>query len=196
MGPHVTFAALALLSASMLAGSGQDLPGNDAAPQRVTIDSSSPEWARRIEWGLDRFADAGLSLPAMAISVHDDDAACDGYSGLYLPNEPAEVHLCTPGPVDSRRVKLTTLHELAHAWAESQLGAAERAAFLELRGLDMWYHPRLPPHERGAEHAAEVVSWGLMDEMIPIIRIYDADPAELSEAFMMLVDRLPLWTDA
>jgi hypothetical protein len=75
---------------------------------------------------------------------------------------------------------LTTLHELAHAWAESQLSTAEWAAFLELRGLDVWYDDRVARHERGMEHAAEVVSWGLMDEMIPIIRIYDAEPAQLS----------------
>ena len=44
------------------------------------------------------------------------------------------------------------------------------------------------------EHAAEVVSWGLMDEMIPIIRIYNAEPAQLSEAFNLLVHEPPLWT--
>src|SRR4029079_18782097 len=93
-----------------------------------------------------------------------------------------------------RPARLTTLHELAHAWAELQLSAAERAAFLELRGLDVWYDPGVPRHERGAEHAAEVVSWGLMDEMIPIIRIYDAEPPRLSEASCLLVGRAPLCT--
>jgi hypothetical protein len=191
-----TFAALTLLSVSMPAGSGvDDGAGNDSARQAITIVSTSPEWTRRVEWGLERFRDAGLALPAMAITVHDDDAPCDGNSGLYLPNDPVEVHLCVPGPVDSRPARLTTLHELAHAWAESQLSAAERAAFLELRGLDVWYDQRVPRHQRGMEHAAEVVSWGLMDEMIPIIRIYDAEPAQLSEAFDLLVDRPPLWTE-
>ena len=68
-------------------------------------------------------------------------------------------------------------------------------AFLRLRGLDVWTDQRFPPHEWGAEHAAEVVSWGLMDEPIPIIRIYDAEPPELSIAFDLLVDRPPLWAD-
>ena len=105
-----------------------------------------------------------------------------------------EVHLCAPGPVDSRPARLTTLHELAHAWAESQLTTDERAAFLELRGLDVWDDAGIPRHERGMEHAAEVVSWGLMDEPIPIIRIYDAEPADLSIAFDVLVGRPPLWS--
>ena len=48
--------------------------------------------------------------------------------------------------------------------------------------------------ERGMEHAAEVVSWGLMDETVPIIRIYDTEPAQLSDAFDALVHRVPLWS--
>ncbi len=190
-----TFAALTFLSASMPAGSGvDDVARIDGVSQRITIDSTSPEWTRRVEWGLDRFRVAGLELPAMAITVHGDDAPCDGNSGLYLPNDPVEVHLCTPGPVDSRPARLTTLHELAHVWAESQLSPADRAAFLELRGLDVWYDHRIPRHERGMEHAAEVVSWGLMDEMVPIIRIYDAAPADLRIAFDLLVGEPPLWS--
>jgi hypothetical protein len=191
------FAALAALSVSMPAGSrvGEDAREHSTT-QAITIDASSPEWTRRIEWGLARFREAGLPLPAMVITVHDDDVPCDGNSGLYLPNEPVEIHLCTPGSADSRPARLTTLHELAHAWAESELSVAERAAFLELRGLDVWYDPRVPRHQRGAEHAAEVVSWGLMDEMIPIIRIYDAEPAQLAEAFSLLVHRPPLWSQA
>jgi hypothetical protein len=192
-----TFAALISLSVPMPAGSGVgDAARNDLARRAITIDSTSAAWTRRVEWGLDRFRQAGLALPAMRITVHDNDAPCDGNSGLYLPNEPAEVHLCTPGTADSRPAKLTTLHELAHAWADSQLRTAERTAFLELRGLDVWYDARVPRHERGSEHAAEVVSWGLMDERIPIIRIYDAAPAQLSDAFMFLVHRSPLWSDA
>jgi hypothetical protein len=189
------FAALVVLSLPLPAGSGVDnVARGDWVPHRITIDATSPEWTRRVEWGLERFRDTGLLLPAMAITVHDNDAPCDGNSGLYLPNDPVEVHLCTLGPVDSRTARVTTLHELAHAWAEFQLSTDERAAFLELRGLDVWYDRRVPPHERGNEHAAEVVSWGLMDEMIPIIRIYDAEPADLSIAFDLLVARAPLWS--
>jgi hypothetical protein len=197
MGPVSTVVALTLLSVlSRPVGSGvDDGASKDWVPHRITIDSTSPAWTRRVEWGLDRFRAAGLPLPAMAITVHDDDAPCEGNSGLYLPNDPVEVHLCTPGPVDSRPARLTTLHELAHAWAEAELSTDERAAFLERRGLDVWYDVRIPRHERGMEHAAEVVSWGLMDEMIPIIRIYNAEPAQLAEAFDLLLDRPPLWTE-
>ena len=88
---------------------------------------------------------------------------------------------------------MITLHELAHAWAETQLTPIDQADFLRLRRLDAWSDEGLPPHEWGAEHAAEVVSWGLMDELIPIVRIYDAEPAKLTIAFELLVDQRPLW---
>jgi hypothetical protein len=188
------FAAATLLSVSMPAASGDVTPAHrDSTWPAITIDPAPDAWTRRVEWGLGRFRDAGLQLPPMVITVHADDAPCDGNSGVFLPNNPWEVHLCAGDDADSRVAKLTTLHELAHAWAESQLSLADRAAFLELRGLDVWYDPRVPPHLRGAEHAAEVISWGLMDEMVPIIRVYDAEPAELSEAFHLLVHQPPLW---
>ena len=189
-----TFVALAVLALSM--GSVSDVTelAVDGAAHRITIATTSPEWTRLVEWGLDRFRIAGLELPSMVIAVHDDQSHCEGNSGLYLPTDPVEVHLCTTGSADSRPARLTILHELAHAWAEAHLSSADRAAFLELRGLDVWYDDRVPRHERGMEHAAEVVSWGLMDEKVPIIRIYDADPADLSIAFELLVNRPPLWS--
>jgi hypothetical protein len=130
----------------------------------------------------------------MVVSVHVDTAGCNGESGLYRPGDPVEVHLCSPSATESRAARLITLHELAHAWAETQLTTSDRAAFLRLRGLEAWIDHRRPAHEWGAEHAAEVVSWGLMDEPVPIVRIYDAAPTDLSIAFDLLVHRRPLWT--
>lgn len=192
MRAHATLLALALLLPPAPVGSG-GVANGDAASAAISITSPSPGWARRAEWGLERFAIAGLTLPRMTVTVHGDTAACDGNSGLYRPRDPVEIHLCSPGPVESRAARLITLHELAHAWAETQLTLDQREAFLRLRGLGSWSDDRRPPHEWGAEHAAEVVSWGLMDEPVRIIRIYDADPPELATAFDLLVGRAPLW---
>ena len=65
-----------------------------------------------------------------------------------------------------------------------------------MRGLRAWVDPDRPTSEWGGEHAAEVLSWGLMDTMVPIIRIEDAEPAQLRAAFEQLVGRAPLWADA
>ena len=57
------------------------------------------------------------------------------------------------------------LHELAHAWDRQSLTDERRAEFLRLRRLDASgaTTTRSVWDERGAEHAAEVMVWGLMD---------------------------------
>jgi hypothetical protein len=106
-----------------------------------------------------------------------------------------EVHLCSLGGADSRAARMITSHELAHAWAENYLEVSQRERFLDVRGLRRWVDPTRPRHEWLAEHAAEVVSWGLMDAEVPIIRIGDAAQSDLWTAFELLVGREPLWAD-
>jgi hypothetical protein len=174
-------------------------PTHDAVLSAVaietTIQASDADQADLVRWGMDRFEEAGLTLPPLEVIVHDDLAGCGGDAGLYQHGDPARVHLCTLQDVTSRPARLITLHELGHAWAEQALDDSGRAAFLEIRSLDHWTDPDVPAWQWGAEHAAEVVSWGLMDEMVPIIRIYDAEPEQLREAFEMLVGRAPLVPD-
>jgi hypothetical protein len=124
-----------------------------------------------------------------------EQGRCNGNSGLFRPAHPAEVHLYLTN-ADNGVARLTTLHELAHAWAETQLTDAEQESFVALRGLEVWADQRAPRHEWGAEHAAEVVSWSLMDKPSPIIRIRDAGPAQLLIAFEALLGRPPRWADS
>jgi hypothetical protein len=169
--------------------------GQALEPTDVTIDAPSVAWTRQVEWGIERFGEAGLELPPVAITVHGDRGPCDGNDGLFRharPGEPMEVHLCSPADVGSRPARLITLHELGHVWAETELTSEERAAFLQVRGLRTWSDQAVPPHEWGAEHAAEVLSWGLMDELVPIIRIYDTEPDVLADAFELLTGHAPL----
>ena len=146
-----------------------------------------------MEWAIDRMQTVGLEVPvALTVEVHADTAACNGESGLYRPGP--EVHLCSSSGPDSTPGKLITLHELAHAWAETTLGEDQRADLLRVRGLEAWTDPAIPRWEWGAEHAAEIISWGLMDAEVQIVRINDADPAQLLPAFELLAGRPPLWT--
>jgi hypothetical protein len=57
----------------------------------------------------------------------------------------------------------TMLHELAHAWANLNLSAEEKAAFSSYRGV-RWNDRSDPWRERGTEHAAEILAWALADE--------------------------------
>jgi hypothetical protein len=169
----------------------------EAPPQHAeaSIDALLPSWRERVEWGLDRFAAAGLPLPPMEVTVHRHTRPCDGNSGLFQPGPPVEVHVCSVGDADTNAARLIVLHELAHAWAETYLEPAQREQFLELRGLESWIDPARPSHEWGAEHAAEVVSWGLMETQVELIRIPNVEPSALREAFQLLVGREPLVTD-
>jgi hypothetical protein len=105
------------------------------------------------------------------------------------------VHICSVGDADTNAARLIVVHELAHAWAETYLEPAVREQFLELRGLESWIDPARPSHEWGAEHAAEVVSWGLMETQVELIRIPNVEPSALREAFELLVGREPLVAD-
>jgi hypothetical protein len=202
-GARHVVAAVAALTLASLPGCAADpgarasaalAPASAPTPAPViTIESDSASWTEQIEWALARFERAGLKMPTVSISVHGHKEPCGGNGGLYRPLETPEVHLCSSSTPNSRAARLITLHELAHAWCENQLSDEQRASFLRFRGLTAWTDDRMPRHEWGAEHAAEVVSWGLMDEQIRIVRIEDADPAQLVPAFELLAHQSPLW---
>jgi hypothetical protein len=144
-------------------------------------------------WAFDRFDQAGLELPPLSLSFHDDRAACEGNFGYYRSGAPASVDLCgfnwdrfliTP--------KKTLLHELAHAWAYQALDSETRNRFLDLRGLDTWQDNSVSWKEHGTEHAAEVIAWGLMDEELFLTSISGTESPQLAEAFVLLTGREPL----
>lgn len=111
-----------------------------------------------VEFALERFARANLELPPeLQIIFPDDQSECLGYGGLYVRSK-IEVRICRPSDT-------TMLHELAHAWIETTLNDAEREAFLDLRQLDTWTGGS-EWDRRGAEQAAEVLTWALMDRDI------------------------------
>jgi hypothetical protein len=148
--------------------------------------------AELANWALGRFEEAGLQLPDTIITFHDNPHGCSGNSGLFRHGEPAEVHLCIPAERPAKTRKLIALHELGHAWAETHTDPTTRAAFLTERSIDTWYDPHQQPHLWGAEHAAETISWALMDEPVRIIRIYDAAPDQLGAAYQVLTGSNPL----
>jgi hypothetical protein len=145
------------------------------------------------QWALDRFDQAGLELPPLSLSFHDDRTECEGHVGYYRPGTPASIDICgfnwdrflvTP--------KKTILHELAHAWTHQTLDGATRNRFLDARGLDTWQDDSMLWEEQGNEHAAEVIAWGLIDEDLLLTSIGEADSVQLAEAFELLTGREPL----
>lgn len=139
---------------------GYPSPPSDS-PERPIAEKPplTPEQQTEIETAKNRFARVGLELPNVTVQFHTDagdptDAACDGYRGLYVPEDLA-VHICNPSDT-------TLTHELAHAWVESNFDDDDRRSFLELQGLARWTGGR-DWSRRGAEQAAEILTWGVME---------------------------------
>ncbi len=108
-----------------------------------------------IEFGMTRFHEQGLQLPDLRIEFLHDIRYCNGHLGLYYELE-LRLRMCS---LD----KKTMLHELAHAWANLNLSDEEKAAFSSSRDL-RWNDRSDAWRERGTEHAAEIIAWGLADQ--------------------------------
>lgn len=129
-----------------------------------------------VEFAYDRFTNAGLDLPATAIIFETDRNSCFGYGGVYVPSEHT-VRICRPS-------ETTMVHELAHAWIETNFTETDRRSFLQLRGLESWTEAD-QWDQRGAEHAAEIITWAIMDRNISIRWIETNTNGTTTETFKL-----------
>jgi hypothetical protein len=140
------------------------------------------------EWALSRYAEAGLDLPPLVIRfVGPDLSSCGGAQGrAYLGRDPVEIRMCWND-------KFILLHELAHVWAAHHLPTERRETFMEGRdGVESWADADVAWEERGSEHAANVIAWGLLESPYPISRTYPNDVTSMIGAFTLLTDTEPL----
>jgi hypothetical protein len=169
----------------------------------VDLYNASPTQAALVEWALGRFAAAGLDPPALAAVTFPPTTLCrHGHTGLAISTgDRYEVALCvtddeicdegdcsTPSLVAGRAV----VHELAHVWTAATLSDADREAFLAARGLDAWTGEDVAWADRGTEHAAEILTWGVMDPPVAVDRMPDAACDRLSAAYRALTGIAPL----
>jgi hypothetical protein len=102
-----------------------------------------------------RFRFAGLQLPDLEITFHDDDASCDGHDGMFRPHDlPWRIDVCND-------LDFVVPHELAHAWAAANLDDDDRTRYVDARGLTNWADTRVPWEERGTEDAAFMIQQNL-----------------------------------
>ena len=142
-----------------------------------------------VDHAVSLFDAAGLELHGIdfvGFSSRDD---CFGRDGAAVSDGlRTEVRLCLTGggPIDD----WVALHEIGHAWDHGTLDEATRQEFLELRGLTAWREGNW--HDRGAEHAAEILVWGLIDRPVVPGRIPDNSCDELLTAYRTLTGSDPL----
>ena len=129
------------------------------------------------------------SVTAAGLARFDVNAA-----HIFMCLEPADI--CNGPTCDQfqQRARASLLHELGHVWEFQNVDAETRRSFLAMRDLDVWSDSESgwAPEGEGIEHAAEILSWGLMDEPMELIRIPDTGEAELTAAFQLLTGRAPL----
>jgi hypothetical protein len=148
----------------------------------VIIDEAAdPADEALVDWAIDRYREAGLLLPTIHLSFHTDSSPCEGARGGHrIEDEVSRVYVCVTelGATRELKVKRTLLHEFAHAWDHHNLTDDVRAAFMELHSLDGWTFD-VPYEERGSEHAAETITWGLLDRPMLFGEFGDSTPWEI-----------------
>lgn len=142
-----------------------EAPRIGAATLEETLDPIDEE---AVSWAQDRFREAGLSLPDIVVSFHRETDPCEGASGGHLiENGQNRVLICISRTGTSRelQVKRVLLHEFAHAWDDFALTAGIRSEFMDFKDFSGWSFD-VPYDERASEHAAEIITWGLIDRPI------------------------------
>jgi hypothetical protein len=159
------------------------------APPALTLSGADAVEERTVDWAMRRFRVGGLEgLPPLEVVLHGSRTACDGYLGLFFAGR---IDLCTEGLLEPYARKFA-LHEMAHAWIEANLPDELLVRFLRIRGIATWNDQRLPWRERGAEQAAEIITWGLGEgEVAPVLPHPTAD-RELAGLFELLTGRAPI----
>ena len=162
--------------------------------EAIEIHNGSSGQAALVEWGVSRFERGGLEVPRLDAVIFPPTEVCQlGHSGAASTADGATVAVCwseaeicatqscSAFTLPARR---TILHELAHVWIDALVQDDTRERCVELRGLERWSGD-VPWQERGIEHAAEIVLWGLIDRPVPL-RVALQGCEELTVAFRLL----------
>jgi len=127
-------------------------------PRATTTGGTHPERTVVLK-ALDRFSVLPGELPPLEIRIHEGDG-CRGHGGLFRTGtERWQIDLCEVTP-------WVILHEMGHAWTALHLTDQQRLEYSRRWGLESWHDPDTPWQLRGAEHAADTIAWGLLDEPV------------------------------
>ena len=167
----------------------------------VEVYNAEPPQQRLLEWALGRYEEAGLPVPAPRSVGFPPDLRCAVVAGIAVDTgEGADLQLCVTadevcvgeGCEPSAVSRSTMLHELGHVWTNENSDETDRQRFLEFRELEVWTAPGADRDLLGTEHAAEILSWGLMDEETWGARLPDSECEALAAAFEVLTGLPPL----
>ncbi|MGI9648951.1 MAG: hypothetical protein ACR2OI_10560, partial [Acidimicrobiia bacterium] len=168
-----------------------------AEDRRISVRNGTDRLEELVEWGLDRFAIAGLDEPRIDSVTFEPSRLCEGVSGRVLEVGNVldlvlcidEGDLCEEAPTcqtKSLGARIGMLHEMAHAWMLDEVDDETRQALLGLSGRVAWADDSLPWGDRGVEYSAQIIAWGLADEATPLVELGSPECREAREAFHLL----------
>jgi hypothetical protein len=164
-----------------------------AAAARVPEPTPTSDEQAIIDWAFALYADAGLELPDIEIGFYRTKDACEGSKGTYRPQPdgPAIARVCDWHEKPAMRSawrRRTLIHELGHAWADHNLNEHQEAEYVEHRGATHWNDRTQPWETRAAEHAAEILTWGIIDQRMRVdFRIeFETSCDELADSYRLL----------
>jgi hypothetical protein len=169
-----------------------------APPGDVTVNNGTPRRVELVEWAADAFRSSGLRWPPVREISFPPTNGCSGEQmGSYAAtDEGCRIEVCAVGGLSNREgafpltVKYILLHELGHCWVDAYVDDLARVQFMDLRQLDCW-HCDTFWQERGFEHAAEVIAWGVSDTFY-YVHVSPRDCQSMNRAFMLLTGQQPL----
>ena len=167
------------------------LGGQRPAPARepLVIHGVDTAQERAIDWSIRRYREAGLEgMPDLEVYVHRSNEGCRDGIGYYLAGR---IDLCTEDSSDPYRRKFA-LHEMAHAWIESNVDTAVLERFMDVRGIAAWNDRSFEWKDRGTEQAAEIVTWGLGEGQIAPLLPEATDAPTLARLYELLTGREPI----
>jgi hypothetical protein len=179
----------------------------ELAGSPVDLVNAEPAHEELARWLVDRFAEAGIGLPDVRAMWFPPAPDCVGRSGLAIPDdaryegrhtavlcrEADRLHSTTSESGWAIPALTAGLHELGHLWMLDHVDVHTEAAFTERVGLDGWYASDRPWRDRGVEHAATTLAWGLAgtaDARYPLLPAPECE--ELAARYELLTGRPPL----
>ncbi len=169
--------------------------------QSVAIHNGTPRLEQLLEWGLQRFAAAGLVEPRVDSATFEPTRRCAGVFGRVSETAGSrhlvlcvyDGDLCTAEGCETPALNIRAgmLHELGHAWMLDHTDASTRSRLLALSGRTAWSDDGAVWAERGVEYAAEVLAWGLADEPLRLVQLGEPPCRELMAAFELLTGSRP-----
>ena len=134
-----------------------------------------------------RYRSAGLELPAVEITVYDDEEACGGNRGRFTTRDGYRIAICAyhanPRVEMSFRLR-AAVHELAHAYISATFLEADINEFLDMNELKKWLDFKTKWQELGAEVAAESVTVGVLDTKVHVLITASSDELLNNYAFI------------